>query len=283
VRIALGIEYDGRFFCGWQSQPGGCGVQDALERALAGICQHPVRIAGAGRTDSGVHASAQIAHFDTQAVRPLTAWVRGCNSALPSGLAVLWAQPVAEDFHARFSALGRTYTYLLLNRPSRPGLLAGRVGWYHRPLDVGRMRQAAAHLIGSHDFSAFRSAECQADSPVRVLRRLEIERRDALIVFRLEANAFLQRMVRNIVGSLLYVGNGRQSAAWLAELLARRDRTRAAPTFAAGGLYLSAVEYDSRWGLPQVPGTNVEAAIEVYAKAASAPITPRELRDDFSA
>ena len=269
MRIALGIEYDGRPFCGWQSQPGGCGAQDALERALAGICRHPVRIAGAGRTDSGVHASAQVAHFDTHAVRPLTAWVRGCNAALPSGLAVLWAQPVDDAFHARFSAIGRTYTYVLLNRPSRPGLLAGRVGWYHRPLDVGRMREAAAHLIGSHDFSAFRSAECQADSPVRELRRLDIERQDALIVFHLEANAFLQRMVRNIVGSLLYVGKGSQPATWLAELLAGRDRTRAAPTFAADGLYLSAVEYDSRWDLPHAPGTDADAAIEVCAKAAS--------------
>ena len=251
MRIALGIEYDGRRFCGWQSQPGGCAVQDALERALGSIGGHEVRVAAAGRTDSGVHASAQVVHFDTSAVRPVAAWVRGTNTALPEGVAVLWAQPVAERFHARFSATGRAYTYLLLNRPSRPGLNRGRVGWFPRPLELGRMREAAVFLTGTHDFSAFRASECQADSPVRDLRRLEIERRHDLIVFRLEANAFLQRMVRNIVGSLVYVGKGKHPPSWLSEVLSSRDRRCAAPTFAPDGLYLSAVEYDSAWGLPR--------------------------------
>jgi tRNA pseudouridine38-40 synthase len=250
MRIALGIEYDGREFCGWQSQPGGCGVQDALERALSGICGHAVRVAAAGRTDSGVHASGQVAHFDTASERPLTAWTRGANSALPEGVAVTWAQPVDDGFHARFSATGRAYTYRLLNRPARPGLDAGRVGWFHRPLDLERMRAAAALLLGRHDFSAFRAAECQAETPVRELRRLDIERRGELIEFHLAANAFLQRMVRNLVGSLVYVGKGRHPPCWIAEVLARRDRSLAAPTFAPGGLYLTAVEYDSRWGLP---------------------------------
>lgn len=250
MRIALGVEYDGREFCGWQSQPDACAVQDALERALSGICAHPVRIAGAGRTDSGVHASGQVAHFDTASRRPLTAWTRGANSALPRGVAVRWAQPVDDDFHARFAATGRSYTYLLLNRPARPGLDAGRVGWFHRPLDVARMREAAAALVGTHDFSAFRAAECQADSPVRELRRLDIERRGDLIVFRLAANAFLQRMVRNLVGTLIYVGKGSHSPSWVREVLECRERSAAAPTFAPDGLYLTGVEYDSRWGLP---------------------------------
>jgi len=250
MRIALGVEYDGRAFCGWQSQPDACAVQDALERALAGICAQPVRIAGAGRTDAGVHASGQVAHFDTSAERPLTAWTRGANSALLRGVAVRWAQPVADEFHARFSATGRSYTYLLLNRPARPGLDAGRVGWFHRPLDVEAMREAAAMLVGTHDFSAFRAAECQADSPVRELRRLDIERREDLIVFRLAANAFLQRMVRNLVGSLVYVGKGSHPPAWIREVLDSRNRSVAAPTFAPDGLYLTGVEYDSRWGLP---------------------------------
>jgi tRNA pseudouridine38-40 synthase len=251
MRLALGIEYDGRRFCGWQSQPSGCGVQDALERALASIGGAFVRVAAAGRTDTGVHASAQVAHFDTSVERPLSAWVRGVNTELPDGAAVLWAQPVAAQFHARFSATGRAYTYLLLNRASRPGLAAGRVGWFHRPLDVERMQLAGRLLLGLHDFSAFRAAECQAESAVRELRRVDIERRGELIVMRFAANAFLQRMVRNIVGSLVYVGKGRYPPQWMGEVLAGRDRAAAAPTFAPDGLYLSAVEYDSAWGLPQ--------------------------------
>jgi len=253
MRIALLLEYDGRRFCGWQSQANGCGVQDALERALASICDVAVRVAAAGRTDSGVHATAQVAHFDAPVARPLNAWVRGVNTALPAGVAVLHAQPVAADFHARFCATGRAYTYLLLNRPARPGLAQGRVGWFHRPLDLASMHGAAQLLLGEHDFSAFRAAECQADSPVRELRRLTVERHGELVVFRATANAFLQHMVRNIVGSLVYVGKGKQPPQWLAELLAGRDRTAAAPTFAPDGLYLTAVEYDRRWGLPQWP------------------------------
>jgi tRNA pseudouridine38-40 synthase len=249
MRIALVLEYDGRAFCGWQSQASGCAVQDAVERALQPICGRPVRVSAAGRTDSGVHASAQVAHFDSPVERPLSAWVRGVNSALPSGIAVLHAQPMPAEFHARFSATGRAYTYLLVNRPTRPGLGAGRVGWFHRPLDVERMRVAAGLLVGTHDFSAFRAAECQAESPTRELRRLDIERCGELIVFRVAANAFLQHMVRNLVGSLIYVGKGNQPPQWLATVLACRDRSAAAPTFAPDGLYLSAVEYDNAWGL----------------------------------
>jgi len=251
MRIALGLEYDGRGFCGWQSQASGCGIQDALERALAKVQGRPVRVVAAGRTDTGVHALGQVVHFDAAAERPLTAWVRGTNVDLPAGVAVLWAAVVDERFHARYSASGRAYTYVLLNRASRPGLASGRVGWFHRPLDVERMIAAARPLLGTHDFSAFRAAECQADSPVKMLRRLDIERHGELIVFQLAANAFLHRMVRNLIGSLVYVGKRRYPPEWIEELLAARDRTRAAPTFAPDGLYLSAVEYDGAWSLPQ--------------------------------
>lgn len=250
MRIALGVEYIGTGFAGWQSQPGGVGVQDAVEKALSHLACHPVRVSCAGRTDAGVHALAQVVHFDTDAQRPTTAWVRGTNAHLPPGVAVCWASPVADDFHARFAAHGRRYRYVLLNRPERPGLLAGRVGWCHRPLDVAAMRTAAASLLGEHDFSAFRAAECQAKSPVKTLYRLDIDRQGDLVLFECHANAFLHHMVRNLVGALAYVGMGRRPVAWLAELLTTRDRRLAAPTFAPDGLYLTGVDYASTWGLP---------------------------------
>jgi tRNA pseudouridine38-40 synthase len=176
--------------------------------------------------------------------------VRGVNAHLPRASAVLWAQPVTAEFHARFAAHARHYTYLLLNRPQRPGLSAGRMGWYHRPLDVDAMAAAAAALIGTHDFSAFRAAECQAKTPVKTLRTLAIARHGDVVRFDFSATAFLHHMVRNIVGSLIYVGGGRQPGEWIAELLARRDRTRAAPTFAPDGLYFTGAEYDPVHGLP---------------------------------
>ena len=249
MRIALGLEYDGSGFCGWQSQAGGGSVQDALESALAAVADAPTRVACAGRTDAGVHALSQVVHFDTDAVRPDTAWVRGVNAHLPSGVAVRWAQPVPDEFHARFSALGRRYRYLLLNRGERPGLMAGRVGWFHRPLDADAMAQAAGLLLGEHDFSAFRAAECQAKSPVKTLRRADVARHGELLVFDFEASAFLHHMVRNLVGALVYVGKGAHPPAWLGELLAGRDRARAAPTFDASGLYFAGVDYDPCWNL----------------------------------
>lgn len=250
MRIALGLEYDGAAFSGWQSQPGGNTVQDALEAALARVACAPVRVACAGRTDAGVHALAQVVHFDATAMRPDSAWVRGVNAHLPNAVAVRWARPVADDFHARFAARSRAYRYVLLNRPERPGLFAGKVGWCHRLLDVGAMRAAAACLIGEHDFSSFRAAECQAKSPVKFMQRFEIAREGDCVLFDCQANAFLHHMVRNLVGALVYVGMGRQAPEWLAELLAARDRRLGAPTFAADGLYLAAVEYDPAWGLP---------------------------------
>jgi len=252
LRIALGIEYDGSAFCGWQSQPARCSVQDAVEDALSGIAGHRVSIVAAGRTDSGVHALGQVVHFDTASIRPDSAWVRGTNSALPKGIGVLWARPVADGFHARFAALERSYVYLLLNRPVRPAVLHGRVGWFHRTLDVAAMQEGAAHLVGVHDFSAFRAAECQSPTPVRDLRALDLERRGDFVRFNLRANAFLHRMVRNLVGALVYVGKGDRSPEWIREVLQGRDRTRSAPTFSPDGLYLSDVRYDPSWALPRV-------------------------------
>jgi tRNA pseudouridine38-40 synthase len=250
MRIALGLEYDGGSFHGWQSQADGSGVQDALERALGEVAGAPVGVVAAGRTDAGVHATLQVAHFDTDAVRPDTAWVRGANAHLPERIALRWALPIATEFHARFAATGRHYTYLLLDRPVRPALLNGRVGWYHRPLAVEAMCTAAAALLGNHDFSAFRAAECQARSPVKTLDRLDIAREDDVIRFDLHADAYLQHMVRNIVGALVWVGSGRQSSDWMRGLLESRDRTRGAPTFAACGLYLTGIDYPVRWNLP---------------------------------
>ena len=250
MRIALALEYDGSHFLGWQTQPGGGTVQDTLQAALSGIAGSAVQVTCAGRTDRGVHAREQVVHFDTEATRPDSAWVRGVNALLPESVAVLWAARVADDFHARYAALARTYRYVLLNRPVRPALAARHAGWVHAPLDVAAMRDAAPLLVGEHDFSAFRSAECQAKSPVRTLQALEVQARGERIDFVLRANAFLHHMVRNIVGTLIYVGNGRHAPQWAGEVLASRDRARAAPTFAAEGLYLERVEYAGRWGLP---------------------------------
>jgi tRNA pseudouridine38-40 synthase len=250
-RIALGIEYDGSRFLGWQTQPGGGTVQDALEPALAAIAGTALCVTAAGRTDRGVHARLQVVHFDTEAERPASAWVRGVNALLPDSVAVLWSHEVDAEFHARYSAVSRTYRYVLLNRDVRPALAASRVGWFHLPLDVDGMRAAAALLVGEHDFSAFRSSECQAKTPIRRLQVLQIEAQGERIDFVLRANAFLHHMVRNIVGTLIYVGKGKHPPSWAREVLLSRDRARAAPTFGAEGLYLEKIQYDARWGLPQ--------------------------------
>jgi tRNA pseudouridine38-40 synthase len=248
LRIALGLEYDGAAFCGFQTQPSACGVQDHLESALSSFSDSPIEVTAAGRTDTGVHATDQVVHFDTDVTR--ADWVRGTNAHLPPAIRIHWWKPVPADFHARYSALSRTYRYLLLDAPVAPALLRSRVGWYHRPLDVARMSDAARRLLGSHDFSAFRDAECQAKSPVRDLREASVERRGDLVVFTFRANAFLHHMIRNVVGSLVYVGAGKQEPAWMEELMAARDRSKAAPTFAPDGLYLAAIEYDPAFGFP---------------------------------
>ncbi|HEX5477854.1 MAG TPA: tRNA pseudouridine(38-40) synthase TruA, partial [Burkholderiales bacterium] len=236
MRIALGIEYDGSRFLGWQTQPGGGAVQDALEPALSRIAAGPVQVSCAGRTDRGVHARGQVVHFDADVERPDSAWIRGVNALLPESIAVLWARRVEGGFHARYSALARMYRYVLLNRPVRPALSARHAGWFHAPLDAERMRSAAALLVGEHDFSAFRASDCQARSPVRTLLAFEIAQRGERIDFVLKANGFLHHMVRNLVGTLIYVGKGKHPPAWAGEVLASRDRARAAPTFGAEGL-----------------------------------------------
>lgn len=253
MRIALGLEYDGAAFCGWQTQPGGCGVQDHLQGALSQLAASPIEVTAAGRTDTGVHAATQVVHFDTEAVREAHAWVRGTNAHLPSNARVHWATETAPDFHARYSALARTYRYLLVNAPVAPAILHARAGWYHRPLDVERMAEAAASLVGVQDFSAFRDAQCQAKTPVREITRAQVTRRGELVVFTFRANAFLHHMVRNLVGSLVYVGAGKHEPAWIAELIAQRDRRHAAPTFAPDGLYLAAITYDPAFSLPAFP------------------------------
>lgn len=250
MRIALAVEYDGSGFRGWQTQPGGGTVQDALQEALLQFAGVPLRVICAGRTDAGVHALGQVVHFDTALERPMFSWVRGVNTFLPAAVAVRWAQPVANAFHARASAHARHYRYLLLNRAHRTGLWPGRVGWYHQALDLAAMRRAAGLLLGERDFSAFRAAECQANSPVKTMRKADITRYGDLLVFDFEASAFLHHMVRNLVGSLVHVGKGKRPPEWIDELLAAGDRRLAAPTFAAAGLYLAAVRYPSHWDLP---------------------------------
>ncbi len=252
MRIVLGLEYDGARFCGWQTQPDGCGVQDALETALAAIATQNIHTVCAGRTDAGVHALCQTVHFDCAESRPLNAWTRGVNAALQAGISVLWARHVSDQFHARYSAIRRHYKYYLLNRAQRPGVFSSHVGWFDAPLDAGAMQLAAQGLKGEHDFSAFRAAECQARNPVRTIHEISVSRQGDMICMEISANAFLQHMVRNIVGSLLDVGCGRQRPEWISEVLATRDRRCAAATFAATGLYLSAVDYEDHWQLPRI-------------------------------
>ena len=250
VRIALGLEYDGSTFSGWQTQSNDRGVQDCVESALAQIAGGPVATICAGRTDSGVHALDQVIHFDTEATRPITAWVRGVNRFLPPSVAVRWGHIVNNDFHARYGAYRRRYDYWIVNAPVRSPLAHQRAGWVFRPIDEDAMRRAAQHLIGRHDFSSFRSAECQASTPVRNVEQLTVERHGPLVRISVTANAFLHHMVRNVVGSLVYVGVGRRPARWTKDVLDARNRAAAAPTFSAAGLYLARVEYDQAFGLP---------------------------------
>lgn len=254
-RIVLGVQYDGAPWQGWQTQLNGLTVQDKLEFALYKFSQQTITTACAGRTDAGVHALEQVVHFDTTLERDMQSWVRGVNTFLPSSIAVRWAREVAHDpaenFHARFSARSRTYHYMLYNNPVRSPLLEGKAGWVFRALDIVKMQEAAVHLLGQHDFSAFRSVQCQAKSPIKTMYAIKIERRGDLIMFTVHANAFLHHMVRNIVGSLIYVGNGTQPSSWMKELLAGQERKFAAPTFMPDGLYLAKIDYDPKWQLPQ--------------------------------
>ena len=237
MRIALGLEYDGSAFCGWQTQPGGCAVQDHLQAGLAQIAGHPIEVTAAGRTDAGVHATSQVVHFDTQADRDDNAWVRGTNSTLTPALRVLWSLGVPDDFHARYSARSRMYRYVLLNEPVAPAVMRGRVGWYHRPLDLGAMREATQILEGEHDFSSFRDAQCQAKSPLRNLQQASVEQAGNLFVFTFR-NAFLHRMVRNMMGCLVYGCRSISPDGW--GLIFARDGGRPRPR-SPDGLYLSGV------------------------------------------
>lgn len=250
MRLALGLEYDGAGFHGWQSQPNGNTVQDTLEQALATLAGHEIRVAAAGRTDTGVHALSQIVHFDTTAERPLSAWVRGVNARMPREVRVLWAQQVDERFHARFDAFQRSYQYWLVNQPVAPAVLAGKAGWFHQPLNLAMMQEAVQYLRGQHDFTAFRAAECQAKSPIKTMHQAEVRAVGSSLVFEFCASAFLHHQVRNMVGALIYIGKGKYPPAFMAELLQSRDRTLSPPTFSPDGLYLTGVGYDAHWGLP---------------------------------
>lgn len=252
MRIALGLEYDGNGFCGWQSQIDGCGIQDKLEAALMVLAGHELRVVAAGRTDTGVHALCQVVHFDTETERPISAWVRGVNAHLPNGVRVLWAKVVDEAFHARFSAFERSYQYFLINQSVAPAVMHGKAGWFHQPLDVDAMREAARYLIGEHDFSAFRAAECQAKSPIKIIHQADITGADGRLVFNFRANAFLHHQVRNMVGALVYIGKGNYPPEFIQQLLSNRNRTEAPPTFAPDGLYLTGIGYDEKWGLPLI-------------------------------
>ncbi len=251
-RLALGLAYRGGAYQGWQSQPGGRTVQDRLEHALSAFADAPVATVCAGRTDAGVHASNQVVHLDAPVEREPFSWVRGSNRYLPADIALQWCQPVGADFHARNSALGRRYRYVLRESPARPALDQGLVGWVFRPLDAQAMRAAAERLVGTHDYSAFRAAACQAASPVKTLRSITITRRGAYWRFDFDASAFLHHMVRNLMGCLLAVGQGRERPEWVTEVLASRRRERAAPTFAPDGLYFLGPYYDARHGLPDL-------------------------------
>ncbi len=251
LRIALGVEYDGTDFLGWQRLSHGASVQATLERALTFVADQPVDVVCAGRTDAGVHARCQVVHFDTAVGRSPRAWTLGANSRLPSGLCVRWAQPVGDDFHARFSARARRYRYRILNRPVRAALEARYVAWERLPLDVEAMQAAAQALIGEHDFSAFRTVACQARHPVRDVHAIRVRREDEEVCLEIQANAFLHHMVRNIVGSLLPVGRGERPVAWLGELLAGRDRRVAGPTAPAQGLTFLGPLYPPECGLPR--------------------------------
>jgi tRNA pseudouridine38-40 synthase len=249
-RLALGIEYDGSAFAGWQFQQHARSVQGDLQQALSRVADHPIELVAAGRTDAGVHALEMVAHFDTTAARPLHAWVLGANANATDEATVLWAHPVPETFHARHDAQARRYVYRILDRRLRPALERQRVCWVRNELDAPRMHDAAQALVGHHDFSSFRAAECQSPTPMRDLFEIGVERRGPYVDIQVRANAFLHHMVRNIAGSLILVGRGERPTGWLGDVLRRKDRTRAGPTAPPQGLYFAGAEYAAGFGLP---------------------------------
>lgn len=252
MRFALGVEYDGSEFSGWETQPTRRTVQSSLESALSSVADSPVATICAGRTDAGVHALAQVVHFDSGAERAPHEWVRGANSNLPDDVSVRWALPVGEEFHARYAATRRYYRYVIDNRPERSALLRRRAAWERGPLEVAPMQEAGEHLVGEQDFTSFRAAGCQAKNPVRTVVSVQVRRRGDLVHIDIAANAFLQHMVRNVAGTLMEIGKGRRDPAWVGELLAARDRTLGAATAPPQGLYLWRIDYPPEHGLPAV-------------------------------
>jgi tRNA pseudouridine38-40 synthase len=250
MRVALGVEYDGTDFCGWQSQDGSRTVQDEVQKAISYVADVPLQVVCAGRTDSGVHALGQVIHFDTEVIRSDRSWILGCNSNLPRDINICWAREVDQEFHARFTATSRSYRYVIMNRMTRSAINQHRVCWHHRPLDVSRMAKAAGYFIGEHDFTSFRALACQAKHALRNIHRLDIKRQGDYIVIDVQANAFLHHMVRNIVGTLLAIGEGEQGPEWIKTLLQARDRSVAGITAPAQGLYLVSVRYPERFALP---------------------------------
>jgi len=251
MRIALGIEYDGAAYYGWQRQKEVISVQEELEKALSVVANHPVTVNCAGRTDSGVHGTGQVVHFDTDADRKDVAWTLGVNANLPDDIAVRWVKHVDSSFHARFSATARRYRYIIYNSGFRPGILGAGLSHYHMLLDAELMQQAGQYILGEQDFTSFRALHCQANSPVRSIEYLNISRRSDFIVIDIKANAFLHHMVRNIAGSLIEVGRGNQPVDWLKTLLSYKDRSKAAATAKPGGLYLVEVDYPQQFELPR--------------------------------
>ncbi|WP_394130108.1 tRNA pseudouridine(38-40) synthase TruA [Shewanella maritima] len=252
MRIALGIEYDGSRYFGWQRQADVDSVQAQLEKALAYVADEPIEVFCAGRTDSGVHGTGQVIHFETQASRPLKAWTRGINTRLPDDIAVRWVKEVPEDFHARFSATARRYRYIIYNHSLRPGIHRQGVSHYHGELNEGLMHQAAQSLLGEQDFTSFRAVQCQSNTPFRNVHHVKVTRQGMYIMVDIKANAFLHHMVRNIVGSLIEVGLGNQPVEWISELLALKDRNQAAATAKPNGLYLVDVTYPEQYQLPKL-------------------------------
>ncbi|OGT21979.1 MAG: tRNA pseudouridine(38-40) synthase TruA [Gammaproteobacteria bacterium RBG_16_57_12] len=255
VRIAAVVEYDGARFNGWQRQASVSGIQGCVEQALSRVADHPVNVVCGGRTDAGVHAIGQVIHFDSEATRSMRSWLMGGNANLPKEVAVTWVHPVAEDFHARFSALRRSYRYVIFNRPVRPTALAWRTSWDYRPLDAGLMQESARYLLGEHDFSSYRALACQAKSPVRTIYKIDVQRRNELVIIDIQANAFLHHMVRNIVGVLCAIGAGERPSLWSKEVLERRDRTLGGVTAPPSGLYLMEIQYPEHFGIPRLPDT----------------------------
>ena len=251
MRIALGIEYDGTQYHGWQSQPKLKTVQSAVEHALSKVANSPIIVHCAGRTDTGVHALNQVVHFDCEVERNLRAFIYGSNSNLPKDISVQWAKEVSEDFHARFSADSRTYRYFIYNHPVRPAQFRNHVTWHYRPLDDTMMHEAAQSLLGENDFSSFRSAECQSHSPNRNVTKVDVQRFKDIICLSITANAFLHHMVRNITGVLMAIGSGRKPVSWVNELIEAKDRRLAAETAPPYGLFLADVGYPEQYNLPK--------------------------------